>query len=535
MIPYVIPADQPVPQWRAAEVRLEGAVARECPFNEIEVDVEFTSPDGSTVKRPAFWDGGTTWKARFAPDATGTWAWRSTCTDADDAGLNGASGTLECVPNSGETPVDRHGFIRVSANHRFFEHADGTPFFWLGDTHWLMPDTERTGECNHPGHQGGECPHGGQFQHLADVRREQGFTVYQLYPEFARRHWWTDDSHEHIDPARFRDVFDFEMDYLASKGFVLAVGLGHYTNSIRYGEQSLKRWARYVVARYGAHPVVWITCQEMNCPPELGGRKCNDQAVWERVAAEIARANGHRQPHSAHQWVLGPGERPVWHAPWHNWFALQGGHRGSGLTPLARYKAYRECEPVRPVLETEAMYEKVDCGGVADADDATRSAWRAMLAGCGGYTYGAAGIWALKWDPSDTAWKDYNHEVAGWYEGFALPGAARMKILRDFFETLPWTALEPRFDDAAWAAWEKPETRALATVGGSTRYLVFCHGGDSAGELRGMDDGAKYRARWMNAANGEIVEIGEIAVKDGVWRVPRMPGAGDWLLDVSKE
>ena len=32
-----------------------------------------------------------------------------------------------------------HGKLQVSANHRYLQHADGTPFFWLGETAWLKP------------------------------------------------------------------------------------------------------------------------------------------------------------------------------------------------------------------------------------------------------------------------------------------------------------------------------------------------------------------------------------------------------------
>ena len=32
-----------------------------------------------------------------------------------------------------------HGRLRASDNQRFLQHEDGTPFFWLGETAWLMP------------------------------------------------------------------------------------------------------------------------------------------------------------------------------------------------------------------------------------------------------------------------------------------------------------------------------------------------------------------------------------------------------------
>ena len=29
--------------------------------------------------------------------------------------------------------------LSVSANNRYLQYADGRPFFWLGDTGWLLP------------------------------------------------------------------------------------------------------------------------------------------------------------------------------------------------------------------------------------------------------------------------------------------------------------------------------------------------------------------------------------------------------------
>ncbi|MDE7346377.1 MAG: DUF4038 domain-containing protein [Muribaculaceae bacterium] len=32
-----------------------------------------------------------------------------------------------------------HGALKVSDNGLYLQHEDGTPFFWLGDTGWLLP------------------------------------------------------------------------------------------------------------------------------------------------------------------------------------------------------------------------------------------------------------------------------------------------------------------------------------------------------------------------------------------------------------
>lgn len=37
--------------------------------------------------------------------------------------------------------------LQVSANQRFLQYKDGTPFFWLGDTGWLLPQSLDRGEA----------------------------------------------------------------------------------------------------------------------------------------------------------------------------------------------------------------------------------------------------------------------------------------------------------------------------------------------------------------------------------------------------
>ena len=55
--------------------------------------------------------------------------------------------------------------LRASANKRYFEHADGTPFYWLGDTWW-------SGLSDRLSWEG--------FQKLTADRKEKGFTVVQI-------------------------------------------------------------------------------------------------------------------------------------------------------------------------------------------------------------------------------------------------------------------------------------------------------------------------------------------------------------------
>lgn len=107
------------------------------PFNEVELDVVVTGPDGVERVVPAFWNGGREWCVRYSSGEIGEHGWRSVCSDSADSGLHGQEGRLEVTPYTGDNPLLKRGPLRVSENRRYLEHADGTPFFWLADTWWM--------------------------------------------------------------------------------------------------------------------------------------------------------------------------------------------------------------------------------------------------------------------------------------------------------------------------------------------------------------------------------------------------------------
>ena len=106
------------------------------PFTDVTVTVEYTKAGSPTLRGYGFWDGGTTFKLRQAFPEPGTWHYKTTATDPSNSGLHNREGEVDVLPYTGTNPLYRHGFLQVSADRRFFAHADGTPFLWLGDTLW---------------------------------------------------------------------------------------------------------------------------------------------------------------------------------------------------------------------------------------------------------------------------------------------------------------------------------------------------------------------------------------------------------------
>ncbi len=515
----------PAECWRVTELSFTSAVDYPNPFAEVRLQCRFVQ--GATViDRPAFWDGQRTWRVRFAPPSAGLWQWSTSCSDPANGGLHGHHGTFEVQPYQGNNPNYRHGHVKVSENRRYFVRADGTPFFWLGDTHWMMADFERLHENNAP-----QAPAGlSQFEQLLDDRVAKGFTVYQNYFAGHDPHWWRDAQYACLDPARFRDVLDPMIAKVVDRGLVVAQGIGLYVTALKVPHESLARLAEYVAARYGAYPLVWFTGQEVNLPPR-NGQPVTDLEGWEGAARTYAETNGYGQPVGGHMF---PGRPTVWgDQPWHTWFPLQGGHTGVGPRTVADYRFYWDFEPRKPFLETEAMYEQILCGPrYANDADVRQVAWKAWLNGSYGFTYGAAAVWLFKWDRADDRGHSYNPDT-WWYDGMNLPGSTQVGLQRRFLENIDWWRLTPRFGDPTWCAFLDPERTVLASIGAELA-VVYAYGpGLRLGELRGLDPAASYAAWWHDPRTGTGYRIADgIDAEGGVWSPPLKPSPEDWVLVV---
>ena len=132
-------ADKSVALYQRFEQSFESGANYANPPQEAALTATFTSPTGAKLKIPGFWDGGKTWRVRFAPNQTGNWIFQTTCSDASNNGLHKQSGQFNVTAASGNTALAQHGPIRVSDDDRHFAQQDGTPFFWVGDTAWNGP------------------------------------------------------------------------------------------------------------------------------------------------------------------------------------------------------------------------------------------------------------------------------------------------------------------------------------------------------------------------------------------------------------
>ncbi len=289
------------------ELALTASLAHDDPFNTVTLDVIVTSPSGASCRVPAFWDGGASWKVRYASPEVGLHHWQSVCSAVADGGLHGQHGDLEVIAYHGDNPLFRHGPIRIAADARHFEHRDGTPFFWLGDTWWM-------GLCS-------RLHWPDEFAELAADRSAKGFTVIQivagLYPDMppfdvrganeAGFPWEKD--YARMRPEYF-DAADKRLDFLVLHGLSpCIVGSWGYFLPWLCVDRAKQHW-RYLIARYGAYPVIWCAAGEANLPWYLAkGFPYDDREVvhgWTEVARSLRACDPFHRLVTIHPTGIGP-------------------------------------------------------------------------------------------------------------------------------------------------------------------------------------------------------------------------------------
>ena len=525
--------------WTRTDIILNSEKTYKNPYTDVDIDAVFTHEDGTQIALYGFWNGGDEWRVRFSPTKTGIWTYVVTCSDEENAGLHNKTGKIRAVANTGATDIDRHGFIKISENGRYFVHDDGTPFYWLGDTNWQAPNYVSISKCNYPG-----CNCGNQFFHEVNDRADKGFTVYQTYfdssesdgggqiPVTPEPSMWT-AKYTKINPKTFSNKYDVMFDYLAAKGMVIALGFGVHDITVKnMGTEALDRLSRYLTARYAAYPVVWITAQEITGSSHFD--------AWVSSARITSAGDGYNHPQSAHQYPLDVNDtfiKKLDAEDWHDFYALQSGH-GALFASKTTYQGYwtnrRNKDAAKPFVETEANYEDIYCGGFNGYDASRISAWKANLCGSCGFTYGVTGIWANCWSTAgSTGWMG-TYSTEPWYMGLDKPGSYEMKYMADFFRYVGFSSLEPRYSNTQYSNL-KEETKVLASSEDNKTYVAYFYNSDlSTGTLKKLNVNEKYSAKWYDVLTGKFIKISDdIPHEDGKYVIPDKPDTSDWALLVT--
>lgn len=511
------------------------------PFGDVTLDAVFTHSGGRTFTVPAFWDGESVWRVRFMLPEEGTWYFTTISNDTTDTGLHGINGNIECTAYTGELEIYKHGFLKTEENVRYFMYNDGSPFFYLGDTHWNMPSEE----FDTAGEHAGDIKTDSHFKYIVDCRVKQGFTVYQSEPIGA--------SYNLADGLTQADIFGFRLldekfGYIARSGLVHANAALFFTSELvnnpgSYTDEYLEKLARYWVARYCAYPVLWTLGQE--CDDDFyfdrGDQKAFDADTnpWKKICDYIYKYDPYRSPMSAHQEYasmdaihgVNASRSSFRDRPGHSWYAAQWSPSLASLLDFNIVRDFFNNGQGKPVVNYEGRYDYLWTKHFG----ARVQGWTAFLNGMCGYGYGAADIWLYK--------STYNADVTSddgvnkitpedksvfWNESVLFETAYQMGYMRSFFESIVWYRLTPRFDDSAWIIPKTDTLYSLATDGSDMYVCYFYNRSGNTAELYGLQN-AEYTLRRYNPRENTYTEAEIIIPDNGRYNLGDKPDKEDWI------
>ncbi|MFC1597755.1 DUF4038 domain-containing protein [Planctomycetota bacterium] len=479
-----------------------------------------------------FWDGGSTWRVRFAPPTLGEWSYRSR---SRDPGLDGKTGRFQCTAWTSaekEGNPTRRGYIRVSRDGprpgRYFEYADGTPMLWMGDTWWNW--TKRGIPLE-------------RFQKLADDRAEKGFNVGQLF--FAGNGWGRessllDETCTKPDVEHIRHVEEM-IRYANSKGITVWVH-GWWSRpemKERIGEENIRRWWRYMVHRLAAYNVIWVLAGEYNMHNYGGlgldfwkdlGRLIDEEDPYERAIGAHSTPPGWKGGADAPQWSTA---EAIHDEPWLDYNQSQTGHGRwrNELTPWIIENAYRK-QPAKPIVVTEPWYEFIE--GNPTATDIRFGGWSAVLSGAAGHSYGGGHVWRTHVPEAPAGRGAWPLELGFDTDTLDYPGARSLSFMAKFLRSIDWWLLEPHPELV-----HENSSRYCAAVPGREFVVYLRWGGVVKLDLRPSSADGQFKFRWIDLVEEKVKRTGMVA--GGAIRefhppedYPGVEQYKDWILHVTE-
>jgi len=384
------------------------------------------------------------------------------------------------------------GQLQVSPNGRRLQHADGTPFFWLGDTAW-------------------ELFHRLNFEEVEtylDARQRWGINVIQAVGLAELDGIRVPNRYGELplideDPTRLNPTY---WDYV-DEVIVAAAQRGMYVGL-------LPTWGDKINRDWGAGPVILdeanafqfgeLVAARFNHRPNLIWVNGGDRDPKDRRAVYDALARGLRTASTPRLMTFHPcgcrSSAMDFHgAEWLDLNMQQSGHGHREEVPDRMMEEDWNRLPIKPVLDGEPRYENhapfADSQGChMDGDDARKAAYMTVFSGAAGVTYGCHAVWQFA---SEAAFP-INRPIGFWHESMDLPGIRYYAVLKELMLSLPFLDLLPapdRVREASMDPWRAP--RVLATDDGDVIAIYLPQGGTVQVRLDGP-----ATVQWVNPRNG---------------------------------
>lgn len=423
-------------------------------------------------------------------------------------------GSGEVYGQKSKTPIPwENGKLKVDATHRYLQHENGSPFFWLGETGWLLPQRLDQAEAEYYLEQ---CKRKGynvvQIQTMNGVPSMNAYGQQSLIDGF---------NFKNIDRKGVYGYWD-HMDYIvrtaARKGIYIGM-VCIWGTPVSKGSMSVeeaKAYGKFLGERYKDDPnIIWL----------IGGDIRGDvkTAEWNALAESIRKVDPN------HLMTFHPRGRTTsatWFndAPWLDFNMFQSGHRrygqrmGDGEYPIEEnteednwrfVESSMACQPMKPVIDGEPSYEGIP-QGLHDPDetrwqdyDVRRYAYWAVFAGAFGHTYGNNSIMQMLKPGMGAAYG----ATEPWYDALKNPGFGQMQYLKKLMLAFPYFERVP--DQSIIAGENGVRYDRLIATRGNDYLLVYNYTNRPMEIDLTRISGAKKKAWWYSPVDGSLEEAGE--------------------------
>lgn len=410
--------------------------------------------------------------------------------------------------------------LRVSDNNRYLETVDGKPFFWLGDTGWLLPQKLDRNEAN--GYLA-RCHENGY--NVVQIQVLNGVPSYNFYGQMSNvsksNPWdFTDINKEGV--YGYWDHMDYLIDLAAQRDIYIGMVCiwGGLVKAGLMDVDGAKAYGKFLAERYKNKPnIIWIIGGDIqgNVKPE----------VWTALA-EIIKSIDHNHLMTYHPRGRHTSAQFWPDAKWLDFHMYQSGHRKYGQRmgnkdyPIPD-NTEEDCwmyvdstyahGPLKPVLDGEPSYEDIPKGlhfpkGERwQAEDVRRYAYWGVFAGACGHTYGHNAIMQMARPGDNVAYADKSKP---WYEAQRDPGYVQMQYLKALMLALPYTQRVP---DQSLINDNGTQYDRLIATRGEDYALVYNYTSRKMDINIGNISGAKKKVWWMDAATGNLSYLGEFSGK----------------------
>lgn len=413
-----------------------------------------------------------------------------------------------------------NGKLQVSANSRFLQFSDGTPFFWLGDTGWLLPERLDRNEVDYYLQR---CRTAGynmvQIQVMDDV------PSYNIYGQPSLTDGFNFTGINQKGVYGYWDHLDYIIGKAADNGiYVGMVAIwGSMVKSGKINAQEAHQYGAFLANRYKDCPnIIWI----------MGGDIQGDihPEVWNALATTIKSIDtNHLMTYhprgrytSAHWWSK---------ASWIDFHTFQSGHRKYGQRMGNKDYSIPDSteednwmyvdstwtyQPIKPVLDDEPSYEDIP-KGLHDANeqhwkdyDVRRYAYWSVFAGSCGHTYGHNSIMQMYKKGYPTSYGN-TLQMKTWYEGLEDPGYNQMKYLKNLMLSFPYLNRVP--DQSIIVGKNGVKYDRLIATRGKDYLLVYDYNRNPMKLDLTKISGKKKNVWWMNPVDGSLTYLGEFDSK----------------------